>query len=151
MRNISTFLFSLNGELSVAHGQQQLMVLFQPLLESIDSLITFLESNVNTLVLLANNEAVTKIRRYLSPFHTKEISTESNFECHPSSFAQDKIDHRITILDSQSDAKIKEFQRNSDDRLKQFQLDSDAKLKRFQLDWGKFETHLKLFDQNINL
>ncbi|XP_046654422.1 uncharacterized protein LOC124347623 isoform X2 [Daphnia pulicaria] len=113
MRNISTFLFSLNGELSVVHGQQQLMVLFQPLLESIDSLITFLESNVNTIVLLANNEAVTKIRGYLSSFPVKEVPTvESNSD--PSSLAQDKIDDRITILESESDAKIKQFQLDSD-------------------------------------
>jgi hypothetical protein len=133
MRNISTFLFSLNGELSVVHGQQQLMVLFQPLLESIDSLITFLESNVNTIVLLANNEAVTKIRGYLSSFHAKEVPTvESNSD--PSSLAQDKIDDRITILESESDAKIKEFQLDSEDRLKQFQLDLDARLEQVQLD-----------------
>ncbi|XP_046438563.1 uncharacterized protein LOC124190068 isoform X2 [Daphnia pulex] len=133
MRNISTFLFSLNGELSVVHSQQQLMVLFQPLLESIDSLITFLESNVNTIVLLANNEAVTKIRGYLSSFHAKEVPTvESNSD--PSSLAQDKIDDRITILESESDAKIKEFKLDSEDRLKQFQLDSDARLEQVQLD-----------------
>ncbi|EFX89239.1 hypothetical protein DAPPUDRAFT_94673 [Daphnia pulex] len=120
MRNISTFLFSLNGELSVVHGQQQLMVLFQPLLESIDSLITFLESNVNTIVLLANKEAVTKIRGYLSSFPAKEVPTESNSD--PSSVAQEKIDHSTTIFESESAAKIKEFQLDSDATLQQLQL-----------------------------
>lgn len=66
IRNVSTFLSLLNGELGVVHGQQQLMMLFTPLLESIDSLVTFLENNANMVVSLGDQEALTKIRQYLS-------------------------------------------------------------------------------------
>lgn len=54
----------LNGEIAVLHSQHQLMVLFRPLLESIDSLINFLEDYANILVLVADRDAVTKIRRH---------------------------------------------------------------------------------------
>ncbi|KAK4016763.1 hypothetical protein OUZ56_031730 [Daphnia magna] len=66
IRNVSTFLFSLNGEMGVIHGQQQLMVLFSPLLESVNSLVTFLEDNANMVVLIGHREAVSKIRQHLS-------------------------------------------------------------------------------------
>jgi hypothetical protein len=95
IRNIATFLLSLNGELSVIHDQQQLMVLFQPLLESIDSLIRFLEKNLNEIVLLANNEAVSKIREHLSPDFMKGLTTKNQSAHHNVSVVQDKIDHRI--------------------------------------------------------
>lgn len=66
IRNVSTFLFSLNGEIGVIHGQQQLMVLFSPLLESVNSLVTFLEDNANMVVFIGDREAVSKIRQHLS-------------------------------------------------------------------------------------
>lgn len=66
IRNVTTFLLLMNGEMGVIHGQHQLMVLFSPLLRSVDSLVTFLEGNFNTIVLLGEREAVFKIRRHFS-------------------------------------------------------------------------------------
>ncbi|XP_057366941.1 uncharacterized protein LOC132087692 [Daphnia carinata] len=66
IRNVSTFLLLLNGEMGVIHNQQKLMVLFSPLLESVNSLVTFLEGNANMIVLIGDRDALSKIRQHLS-------------------------------------------------------------------------------------
>lgn len=63
IRKISTFLASLHGKMGDVHSRHQLMVLFSPLLKSVDSLVTFLEDNANIVVSIADQEALSKIRR----------------------------------------------------------------------------------------
>ncbi|KZS04473.1 Uncharacterized protein APZ42_032787 [Daphnia magna] len=66
IRSVSTFLVSLNGEMGVVYRQHQLMVLFRPLLQSVDSMLNILEGNANTLAKIGHRGAVNKIRRHLS-------------------------------------------------------------------------------------
>lgn len=66
IRKISTFLVPLNGEMGVVRSKHQMMVLFSPLLKSVDSLVSFLEKNANMVVLLGESEAVSKIHQHFS-------------------------------------------------------------------------------------
>ncbi|XP_059351016.1 uncharacterized protein LOC130687783 [Daphnia carinata] len=66
IRNVHTFLNSLNGSVDAIYSQQQLMVLFRPLLDSLNDLVAFLEGNANMIVLIGDRDAVSKIRQHLS-------------------------------------------------------------------------------------
>lgn len=127
IRNVSTFLSLLNGELGVVHGQQQLMMLFTPLLESIDSLVTFLENNANMVVSLGDQEALTKIRQYLSQNIIPRL----------------EIDKKCG-LNGES---------NNDTSIGQFELAVGLKTKHFQLDQqSNSELQGKLLnDSNVEL
>lgn len=65
IKTIASFLVQFNSEMSLMNDHQQLMVLLRPLLNSIESLINFLESNANMVILLSDKDAITKIRGHL--------------------------------------------------------------------------------------
>ena len=65
IRNITTYLTVCQGQVSVIYSQQKLLILFEPLLKSIDELVLFLESNRETTSLLAEKNIVEKIRKYM--------------------------------------------------------------------------------------
>lgn len=65
IRNITTYLTVCQGKVEVIYSQQKLLVLFEPLLKSIDQLVLFLESNDETTSLLAEKNIVEKIRKYM--------------------------------------------------------------------------------------
>ncbi|EFX85669.1 hypothetical protein DAPPUDRAFT_98611 [Daphnia pulex] len=66
IRNITTYLTVCQGKVEVIYSQQKLLVLFEPLLKSIDQLVLFLESNDETTSLLAEKNIVEKIRKYMN-------------------------------------------------------------------------------------
>ena len=66
IRNITTYLTVCQGKVEVIYSQQKLLVLFEPLLKSIDQLVLFLESNDETTSLLAEKSIVEKIRKYMN-------------------------------------------------------------------------------------
>ncbi|XP_057373856.1 uncharacterized protein LOC130694774 isoform X2 [Daphnia carinata] len=114
IRNVSTFLTLLNGEMGVLHGQQQLLVLFTPLLESVDSLVTFLENNANMVVSLSEQEALTKIREYLSQNVIPRLETEkkcalreiSNNDTRTEQFEHLGLSNKQFQLDQQSNSEL---------------------------------------------
>ncbi len=65
IRNITTYLTVCHGQVEVIYSQQKLLILFEPLLKSIDELVLFLESNHETTSLLAEKNIVDKIRKYM--------------------------------------------------------------------------------------
>ena len=65
IRNITTYLTVCQGQVEVIYSQQKLLLLFEPLLLSIDELVLFLESNDETTSLLAEKQIVEKIHNYM--------------------------------------------------------------------------------------
>ncbi|KAI9557497.1 hypothetical protein GHT06_017325 [Daphnia sinensis] len=134
IRNVSTFLSLLNGEVGVVHGQQQLMVLFTPLLESVDSLVTFLENNANMVVSLGDHEALTKIRQYISQNVLPRLETEKKWQLREQSNDTKKEQSERDVglktkqlqNDQQSTSELQEkFLNNSNVEFEQLQEESE--------------------------